>query len=206
MRKFLLLSAVWGVGSAVVRLFDVIVEMASGAPLSLSDGLVLFVFDLAAAGFAYWLRANLRAAYEYPAVVSRLSGVLVVLLLCRVVLGVGLARPIQYAAQPDSDGTVYGNTLAHQLTSTFDVVLVLLAVAVLAVAVFVLGRQGNRGAGSAPPAPIPTAETPARRPVPKWQAPSQWAAPAPHEAAAAEPEPVELDPIDVKRVEPKPAE
>jgi hypothetical protein len=206
MRKCLLLIAVWCVGSAVLRLFDVIVEMASGAPLSLSDGLVLFVFDLAAAGFAYWLRANLRAAYEYPAVVSRLSGVLVVLLLCRVVLGVGLARPIQYAAQPDSDGTVYGNTLAHQLTSTFDVVLVLLAVAVLAVAVFVLGRQGNRGAGSAPPAPIPTAETPARRPVPKWQAPSQWAAPAPHEAAAAEPEPVELDPIDVKRVEPKPAE
>ena len=148
MRKCLLLIAVWCVGSAVLRIFDVIVESASGVPLSLTDGAMLFVFDLAAAGLAYWLRANIVVAYEHPAVVSRLSGVLAVLLMCRVALGVGLARPIQYAAQPDLEGSVYGNTLTRQLTSTFDVVLFLLAFAVLAVAVFVLGRRGIRDSGS----------------------------------------------------------
>ena len=237
MRKCLLLIAVWCVGSAVLRIFDVIVETASGVPLSLTDSAMLFVFDLAAAGLAYWLRANVAAASEHPAAVSRLSGVLVVLLLCRVVLGVGLARPIQYAAQPDSDGSVYGNTLARQLTSTFDVVLCLLALAVLAVAVFVLGRQGSRDdtgsnsveavtAAEAVPAaqaltsarpvtapPAPKAAVVTRPPVPKWQAPSQWAAPVPHEAVAPEPEPeaarvepVELEPVELEPVELEPVQ
>lgn len=220
-RKCLLLIAVWCAGSAVLRIFDVIAELASGLPVSPSDTAALFVFDLVTAGFAFFLRANFATAAEHRAAVSRLSAVLFVLLVCRVAIGVGLARPIAYAAPQQSADAVYGNTLAHQLTSTFDVVLALLALAVLAAALILPGRRGEgvpadvvepvaapakravaAKAAPAAPAPVaaePTPVAPTRPTVPFWQAPSQWGPPAPHEGGAGEPvsEPVWEDPIEV---------
>jgi len=170
MRKCLLLIVVWCGGSAVLRIVDVIAQVASGVPFSPSDSVVLFLFDAATAGFAYWFRSNVGTASQHPAVLSRLSGVLFVLLACRLIVGIGLSRSIMYAAPPDGfDHSVYGNALEHQLTSTFDVVLCVLSLAVVAIAVFVLRgvqrRSDEPGAGAAP-APAP-------------QAPDEWDPTAP---------------------------
>jgi hypothetical protein len=197
-RKCLLLIVVWCGGTAVLRIFDVIVMLSSGLPFSPSDSAVLFLFDLITAGLALWLRANAGTTSEHRGALSRLSGVLFVLLVCRVVLGVGLSRPILYAAPPvELDAAAYGNTLAHQLTSTFDVVLCVLALAVLAALGFLPRRRGDRDSGApaeyvpaAPAEHVTVAPESPDRPIPQvpsWQAPSQWAPPTPHRDPEHEP-------------------
>jgi hypothetical protein len=143
-RKCLMLIAIWCAGSAVLRVFDLIVAISLDLPFSPYDSVALLAFDVIAAAVAVWVRVNVANASLHPVVISALCGVLFVLTICRVVVGVGLAPRILYTAPPEGlDTAVYGNTLAHQITSTFDVVLGGLALAVLAVAILI-GQMGGR--------------------------------------------------------------
>lgn len=143
-RKCLSLIAVWCVGSALLRIFDVIVAISLDLPISPYDSVALLAFDVVAAVVAVWVRVNFTNSSLHPAVISALCGVVFVLTVCRVAVGVGLAPRILYTAPPEGlDTAAYGNTLAHQITSTFDVVLCVLAAAVMAAAVLVVQLGGR---------------------------------------------------------------
>jgi hypothetical protein len=70
-------------------------------------------------------------------VVTALSGVLVVLAVCRVVVGVALAPRITYVGGTPPYNPVFGNNLGQQITCTFDIVLCSLAIFVLLAALLV---------------------------------------------------------------------
>lgn len=142
-QKCLLLIAIWCAGSVVLRIFDLIVAASLDLPFSPYDSMALLAFDVVTGVVALWVRINLTNSSLHPAVISALCGVLFVLTVCRVVVGVGLAPRILYTEPPDGlDTAVYGNTLDHQITSTFDVVLCFLALAVAVTAV-VVGQLGD---------------------------------------------------------------
>jgi hypothetical protein len=167
-RKCLLLIAVWCVGSALLRVFDVIVAISLDLPVSPYDSVALLAFDVVTAVVAVWVRVNFTNSSLHPAVISALCGVLFVLTICRIVVGVGLAPRILYTAPPEGlDTAVYGNTLAHQITSTFDVVLGVLALAVVAAAVLVIQLGGRlrtaRATAVANPKPANANQNPSPR-------------------------------------------
>ena len=152
-RKCLGLIAVWCIGSALLRVFDVIVAASLHMPFSTYDSVALLAFDAVAAAAAIWIRFNVNGTALHPVVLSAAAGVLLALTICRVAVGVGLAPRILYAAAPEGlTDAVYGNTLAQQLTGVFDVVMCWLALAVAAIAVFVLqrGRSSRSARVSAP--------------------------------------------------------
>ena len=169
-RKGLLLIAVWCVGSVLMRITDLVVGVMLSYPYSRYDTLTLAAFDLATAVLAIWLRVNLANDSVSARLVSSLCGLLVTLSLSRVVVGVMLAPRFQ---EPPSGGgwnnPVYGNNLAQQITSTFDVVLCGLAVGILAAAIIAnrltsrrLRRQKGQKrraararAAKRPPTPVP---------------------------------------------------
>ena len=135
-RKGLLLIAVWCVGSVLMRITDLVVGVMLNYPYSRYDTLTLAAFDLATAVLAIWLRVNLANDSVSARLVSSLCGLLVTLSVSRVVVGVVLAPRFQ---EPPNGGgwnnPVYGNNLAQQITSTFDVALCGLAVGILAAAI-----------------------------------------------------------------------
>ena len=135
-RKGLLLIAVWCVGSVLMRITDLVVGVMLNYPYSRYDTLTLAAFDLATAVLAIWLRVKLANDSVSARLVSSLCGLLVTLSVSRVVVGVVLAPRFQ---EPPSGGgwnnPVYGNNLAQQITSTFDVALCGLAVGILAAAI-----------------------------------------------------------------------
>lgn len=137
----LVLIAVWCIGSASLRIFDLIVAVSLSMPYSLYDSVALLAFDIVAAATALWIRMKFNGSRLHPAVLSAGAAVLFVLTICRVVVGVGLAPRILYSQEPEGlRDAVYGNMLVQQITSTFDVVLCWLALAVVGVAVAVLQR------------------------------------------------------------------
>ena len=135
-RKGLLLIAVWCVGSVLMRTTDLVVGVMLNYPYSRYDTLTLAAFDLATAVLAIWLRVNLANDSVSARLISSLCGLLVTLSVSRVVVGVVLAPRFQ---EPPNGGgwnnPVYGNNLAQQITSTFDVALCGLAVGILAAAI-----------------------------------------------------------------------
>ena len=135
-RKGLLLIAVWCVGSVLMRITDLVVGVMLNYPYSRYDTLTLAAFDLATAVLAIWLRVNLANDSVSARLISSLCGLLVTLSVSRVVVGVVLAPRFQ---EPPNGGgwnnPVYGNNLAQQITSTFDVALCGLAVGILAAAI-----------------------------------------------------------------------
>jgi hypothetical protein len=158
-RKCLLLIAIWCVGAAILRAVDVVTTLTLSLPLSLYDSVALLAFDVVAAAVAVWLRINLTTA-PVP-VISVVSGVLSVLAICRVAVGVGLAPRIEYVDSSATQNAVYGNALAHQITSTFDAVVCGLALAVLAVVLVTGQLRGLRLKPRAASAVSVAAETPA---------------------------------------------
>ncbi|BDE12241.1 hypothetical protein Mkiyose1665_21000 [Mycobacterium kiyosense] len=134
-RKALALIIVWCLGSVLMRLTDLAVEMLLNYPYSRYDISMLAVFNLTAAMLAWWLRAKLADGALRSRLLVWLSGLVFALMISRVILGVLLAPRF---AQP-SVGPVYGNDLAQQIDSTFDVALCGLALCVL-VAIIVAGR------------------------------------------------------------------
>jgi hypothetical protein len=143
-RKGLLLITVWCLGSVLMRITDLAVAVTLNYPYSRYDTIALAAFDLTTAVLAIWLRVNLANDSASARLVSSLSGLLVTLSISRVVVGVVLAP--RFREPPNGGGwtnPVYGNNLAQQITSTFDVVLCGLALGIL-VAAIIAGQLNRR--------------------------------------------------------------
>lgn len=138
-RKCLLLIVVWCAGSAVKRIVDLVSVSVLDLPALPYNSTALMAFDLVVAVLAMWLFLNHRSPRM---VMTLLFGVLLVLLVSRVVLGVALIPRVPPLNASDIT-SVYGNTLAQQITSTFDVVLCVLAVVLLAVPFVAIARPVN---------------------------------------------------------------
>jgi hypothetical protein len=138
----LLLIAVWCLGSVLMRSTDLVVSVMLNYPFSRYDTMTLAAFDLATAVLALWLRINLANKALSTRLVTALCGFVFALSVARVIVGVLLAPRFQ-----DNPGAtqnpVYGNDLAQQITSTFDVTLCGLALCILAAAI-VAGRLRQR--------------------------------------------------------------
>jgi len=135
-RKALLLIAVWCLGSVLMRITDLAVAVMLNYPYSRYDTMALAAFDLATGILAIWLRVNLANASVSTRLTTSLCGLLCTFSISRVVVGVVLAPRFQ---EPPNGGgwanPVYGNDLAQQITSTFDVALCGLALGILAAAI-----------------------------------------------------------------------
>ena len=130
----------------------------------------------AAGVIAWWLRRQLGKGAATPTVIAAFSGVLFVFTVANLAIGVALAP--RYAEPPPD--AIYGNNLAQQITSTFDVVICALSLAVLVAMLFtgpvagylVRGRDARVATAAEPPKPTspdPTTSVPptiVRRPQP----------------------------------------
>jgi hypothetical protein len=144
-RKCLLLIAVWCAGSAVLRIVDLMSVSVLDLPAPPYTSTALMAFDLVVAVLALWLYVNHRAESAISrSVLPLLFGALFVLTVSRVILGVALIPRVQPLNATDINA-VYGNTLAQQITGSFDVVLCVLAFALLAIPV-VVGARATRSA------------------------------------------------------------
>lgn len=161
--KCLSLIAFWAFAAAGLRVVDFFVTSTLELPHSIYDTIALAGFNLTTGVIAVWLRRNLAKGGLSSTVIAAFSGVLAVFTIAQLVLGVALAPRYD---EPSPTG-VYGNNLAQQITSTFDVVICGLSVAIL-VAVLLTGplagwvvkRRAARPVAKAPAAKAPVAEAP----------------------------------------------
>lgn len=144
-RNGLLLIIIWCLGSMLMRITDLAVAVTLNYPFSRYDSMVLAAFDLATAVLAIWLRINLGNDAVSPRLISSLCGLVATLGISRVVVGVALAPRFEQAPNAPAPNPVYGNNLAQQITSTFDVALCVLALCILAAAI-VTGQLAARRA------------------------------------------------------------
>ncbi|MEB3052433.1 hypothetical protein KV112_22345, partial [Mycolicibacter sp. MYC123] len=154
-RSCLMLIAVWCGGKAVLRITDVMLTGVLSLPTPPYSATMLMLFDLLTAVLALWLFVNSRSGTA-PRTVPIL-GILVVLTVCRVILGVALVPRID-PLNPGTVNPVYGNHLVQQITSTFDVALCVLALALLVAAIGVGARPSGTAAAPRPAqaqAPVP---------------------------------------------------
>lgn len=162
-RKGLTLIVVWCFGSALMRITDLLVAVMLNYPSFPYNSLTLAAFDVLTAALALWLRVKLASGALRSRLITWLAGLVFTLAVSRIILGVVLAPRFEQAA---SVSPVYGNDLAQQITSTFDVTLSGLALFILA-AVIVAGQirkprrrrrpvQQRPVARTRPSAPIPT--------------------------------------------------
>jgi hypothetical protein len=177
-RKMLLLIAFWYVAAAVLRATDLIVALSLDLHNSPYDTVALIVFDGAGAALAIWLRLNFTNRSLPARNLAWSAGALVVIAVSRIVLGVALAPRVTYVDSAPPYNPVFGNDLAQQITSTFDVVLCGLAVGVLVAAV----AAGYRGGSRRNPAASPAGMDPSNAPV---GSPEAMAFNAPRQADAA---------------------
>jgi hypothetical protein len=172
-RNGLLLIAVWCLGSVAMRIDDLVVAVTLNYPFSRYDTVVLAAFDLVTAALAIWLRISLLKQTLSARLTSSLCGLVATLSIARVVIGVALAP--RFATPPNgaAENPVYGNDLAQQITSLFDVTLSVLGLCILVAAIVTghfsgrrLRRQARRATGKrAAPAHAPVAEETTRIPV-----------------------------------------
>ena len=177
-RSGLALIAIWCVGSMAMRITDLLVAVSLNYPFSRYDSLVLAAFDLITAVLTIWLRVNLVNEALPARLISSLCGLVATLSVVRVVVGVALAP--RFAASPNSPAQhpVYGNDLAQQITSTFDVTLCGLGLSILAAAIVTGHLSGLRlrqrrraararaAAGGRPPAAAARTRVPVGRTPP----------------------------------------
>ncbi|WP_231737631.1 hypothetical protein [Mycobacterium sp. IS-1742] len=194
-RKCLVLIAVWCGGSAVLRIVDLMMASALDLPAPPYYATTLMAFDLIAAVVAVWLFLNSSGKVTPRMVLTVGYGVLFALAVCRVIVGVALVPRVQ-PLNPDAITDVYGNTLAQQITSTFDVALCVLG-AVLVVIAFVtsgvnrptrstaVAKASAPEPESAPTTTITTYSWPPIEPAPSPSPPTiAFARPAPEAAPA----------------------
>lgn len=181
-RKGLTLIVVWCFGSALMRITDLLVAVMLNYPSFPYNSLTLAAFDVLTAVLALWLRVRLASGALRSRLITWLGGLVFTLAVSRIILGVVLAPRFEQAA---SVSPVYGNDLAQQITSTFDVTLSGLALFILA-AVIVAGQirkprrrrrpvQQRPVAKTRPPAPIPT--RPGAPPRPSEASTTRFSAP-----------------------------
>ncbi|WP_445164233.1 DUF7937 domain-containing protein [Mycobacterium sp. Dal123C01] len=170
-RNGLLLIAVWCLGSMAMRITDLAVAVSLDYPYSRYDTVVLAAFDVATAILAIWLRIKLRSGSSARLITS-LSGLVAALTISRVIVGVVLAPRFQ--EPPNAvQNPVYGNDLAQQITSTFDVTLSALALCILVAAIITghfatrrLRRRAARKRAGPPGTEAPTTRIPTGAPPP----------------------------------------
>ncbi len=143
-RNGLLLIAVWCLGSVLMRIDDLAVAVTLNYPYSRYDTLVLAAFDLVTAVLAIWLRINLVNENLSARLTSSLCGLVATLSIARVVVGVALTPRFAEPPTTVTENPVYGNDLAQQITSTFDVVLSVLGLSILVAAIITGHFSGRR--------------------------------------------------------------
>jgi hypothetical protein len=136
-QKVLTLIAFWCFASIALRITDFIVAVSLGLHHSPYDFTALIGFDGVTAVLAIWLRVNFKNRSAPARVISALCAALFVFTISRIVVGVALAPRIVYVDGGPPYNPVYGNTLAQQITSTFDVVVCGLALCVLTAAIVI---------------------------------------------------------------------
>lgn len=131
-QKCLTLIAFWAFAAAVCRVVDFVIAVSLDLPRALYDSVAMTAFNLFAGVIAWWLHRQLGRGSPALAVISAFSALLFVFAVANVAIGVALA-PRYAEASPDA---IYGNNLAQQITSSFDVVICMLCLVVLVVMLF----------------------------------------------------------------------
>ena len=165
------LIAFWSFAAAGLRVTDYVIALSLDLPRAIYDSVALTGFNVFSGCIAVWLKRHLAKGGLSSTVIAAFSGVLCVFTAAQLVLGVALA-PRYADPTPRSPDAIYGNDLAQQITSTFDVVICALSLAILVAALvtgplagYVLRRRETRVATpvarpSAPAAAAPTASAP----------------------------------------------
>ena len=157
-QKCLTLIAFWAFAAAACRVVDYLIALSLDLPHAAYDSVAMTVFNVITGIIARWLQRQLGRGETTPSVIAAFSGALFVFTVANLAIGVALAP--RYA-EPSPDA-VYGNNLAQQITSTFDVVICALSLTVLIamlftgpLAGFLVRRRETRAAPAPPPSPEP---------------------------------------------------
>lgn len=171
-QKCMTLIAFWAFAAAALRVVDYLIALSLDLPRALYDSVAMTAFNVITGFIARWLVRQLGKGEATPTVISAFSGVLFVFTVANLAIGVVLAP--RYA-EPSPDA-VYGNNLAQQITSTFDVVICLLSLAVLIAMLFtgplagyLVRRRDARVAAAPPKPPAPEPEPAAPTVAPPTQ-------------------------------------
>jgi hypothetical protein len=165
-QKCLTLIAFWAFAAAALRVVDYLIALSLDLPRALYDSVAMTAFNVITGLIARWLQRQLGKGAASPTVIAAFSGVLFVFTVANLAIGVALAP--RYAEPPPD--AIYGNNLAQQITSTFDVVICALTLAVLVAMLFTgplagyLVRRRDSWVATAskppkPPLPEPTTST-----------------------------------------------
>ncbi|MCV7227581.1 hypothetical protein [Mycolicibacterium komossense] len=155
-QKCLTLIAFWALASAGLRVVDYVIALSLDLPRALYDSAAMTVFSLITGVIALGLHRQLAKGVSSATVAAAFSAVLFVFAVADVAIGVALA-PRYATPAPDA---IYGNNLAQQITSTFDVVVCALSLTVLAALLFTGPLAGYLNRRAAKPAPVPPAPAP----------------------------------------------
>lgn len=169
-QKCLTLIAFWAFAAAALRVVDFLIALSLDLARALYDTVAMTVFNLVTALVARWLHRQLDRGVTSTTVAAAFSAVLFVFTVANVAIGVALAP--RYAGP--APAAIYGNNLAQQITSTFDVTVAVLSLLVLAVMVFTgpfAGYLVRRETRSAKPAPEPPTEVVPAKPAVEVSAP-----------------------------------
>ncbi|HEX3288119.1 MAG TPA: hypothetical protein VHT50_26460 [Mycobacterium sp.] len=171
-QKCLTLIAFWAFAAAALRVVDYLIAWSLDLPRALYDTVAMTAFNLITGLIARWLHRQLVRGESLLTVIAAFSGLLFVFTVANLAIGVALA-PRYAEASPDA---VYGNNLAQQITSTFDVTVCALSLAVLVAMLFTGPLAGylvrRRDARTAAPPPSSSPEPSASAP-PTVARPSQ---------------------------------
>ena len=153
-RKCLALIAVGCFGAAVLRITGAIAALMLDLKNTTYDTTALVIFDVVAGALALFIRFGLRDSRVSSMLTLGLTGILLALTISRVIVGIVLVPRIPFVSATNADNPVFGNTLSQQITSTFDVVLCWLALAVVLVTLLNSRKSAPRSPGDsdAPPA------------------------------------------------------
>jgi hypothetical protein len=157
-QKCLTLIAFWAFAAAVLCVVDYLIALSLDLPRALYDSVAMTAFNVITGLIARWLQRRLGKGEAAPTVIAAFSGVLFVFTVANLAIGVVLA-PRYAEAPPDA---IYGNNLAQQITSTFDVAICALSLAVLVAMLFtgplagylVRRRDARVATASEPPKPL----------------------------------------------------
>ena len=167
--KCLTLIAFWAFAAAALRVIDYLIAWSLDLPRALYDSVAMMAFNVITGLIARWLQRQLVRGEVVLTVIAAFSGLLFVFTVANLAIGVALAP--RYA-EP-SPAAVYGNNLAQQITSTFDVVVCALSLAVLVAMLFtgplagylVRRRDVQRAAPASSPEPSTSAPPTVARPA-----------------------------------------
>ncbi|WP_018603938.1 hypothetical protein [Mycobacterium sp. 155] len=161
-QKCLTLIAFWSFAAAALRIADYVIALSLDLPRALYDSVAMTVFSLVTGFIARWVHRQLGRGVVSATIAAAFSAVLFVFTVADVAIGVALAP--RYA-EP-APAAIYGNNLAQQITSTFDIVVCVLSLTVLTVmlltgplAGYLVRRDVRATKPAAPAQPAPAADS-----------------------------------------------